>query len=82
MIVQGGPRQLYTLFLVLGNSSLLSMIPVTVHFWSWTTLMDELETAQIQYPISCPFVQRVVQDKNVIYSSFISSSQEMSRVEF
>ena len=37
---------------------------------------------QIQYPISCPFVQRVVQDKNVIYSSFISSSQEMSRVEF
>ena len=62
--------------------SLLSMIPVTIHFWSWTTLMDELETAQIQYPISCPFVQRVVQDKNVIYSSFISSSQEMSRVEF
>ena len=26
--------------------------------------------AQIQYPISCPFVQRVVQDKNVIYNSF------------
>ena len=57
------------------------MIPVTIYFWSWTTLMDELET-EIQYPISCPFVQRVVQDKNVIYSSFISSSQEMSRVEF
>ena len=46
------------------------MIPVTIHFWSWTTLMDELETAQIQYPISCPFVQRVVQDKDVIYISF------------
>ena len=46
------------------------MITVIVHFWSWTILMDELETAQIQYPISCPFVQRVVQDKNVIYNSF------------
>ena len=46
------------------------MIPDIVHFWLWTILMDELETAQIQYPISCPFIQRVVQDKDVIYSSF------------
>ena len=27
------------------------MIPDIVHFWSWTILMDELEMAQIQYPI-------------------------------
>ena len=32
-------------------SVFLSMIPDIVHFWSWTILMDELETAQIQYPI-------------------------------
>ena len=28
------------------------MIPDIVHFWLWTILMDELETAQIQYPIN------------------------------
>ena len=37
--------------LSLRKLSLLSMIPVTIHFWSWTTPMDELEIAQIQYPI-------------------------------
>ena len=47
------------------------MIPDIVRSWSWTIPMDELEMKQIsQYPISCPFVQRVVQDKDVIYSSF------------
>ena len=72
IIVQGGPRQLYTIFLSKETLSVsLVMIPDIVHSWSWTIPMDELETEQIsQYPISCPFVQRVVQDKDVIYSSF------------
>ena len=72
IIVQGGPHQLYTIFL--SKETLLVslvMIPDIVRSWSWTIPMDELETKQIsQYPISCPFVQRVVQDKDVIFSSF------------
>ena len=47
IIVQGGPRQLYTIFLskeVLLVS--LVMILDIVHSWSWTILMDELEMYQ------------------------------------
>ena len=53
IIVQGGPRQLYTIFWSKETLSVFpSMIPDFVHFWLWTILMDELETAQIQHPIN------------------------------
>ena len=57
IIVQGGPRQLYTIFLCKETLLVsLVMIPDIVHSWSWTIPMDELETKQIsQYPINIHF---------------------------
>ena len=48
------------------------MIPVTIHFWSWTTPMDELETAQIQYPISFYYQNDVVLNLYVVPSLSLS----------
>ena len=68
-IVQGGPRQPYTLFLVLENC-LLSTIPVTIYFWSWTTLMDELETDK--FSILSIIISFILYIKKIVVEIFIT----------
>ena len=59
------------------------MIPGIVYSWSRTIPLDELEMYQFFcYPISCPFVQRVVQDIGVISSLSTWLFESILQLEF